>query len=1261
MDGGLRARLAAARLLGWLAEQDAPRPATATPVDRLAELLGLQLALFHPTTRREGTYGWLEPGENLIFLRQDLAPPVRRFTLAHEIGHAILHRAGGLEKLPGTLAVPPAQDLLMPESSAECEDSDLESPLVAPGGGEEILRPGEAYSARAQRESEANLFAANLLLPDDRLLVRYLDRAGQSTAFAGSRRGAITRALAHEFGVSEDVVLRSLAALLQTGSLFSTEPSYNSSTETGTSPQRRQLDASQWRAASTEAPALVVAGPGTGKTSTLVGRVSYLVEERNIPPDGILALTFSNKAAGELRERLASLFQPSMRTQERLLAPMPMPTVSTLHAFCADLIRRYAPLLGLRPDFRLISETEGYFLLRQLAGELELRHYQPLAAPTLHFPALLAAISRAKDELAGPERYASLAESMVARARTAEERTAAERAIEVAMVYRSYQSKLDARGDADFGDLIRLAVQLLTERPEILVQVQTRYQEVLVDEFQDINRAMGVLLHILTGGASALWAVGDADQAIYRFRGASPANLAQFTTDYPEARVETLRRNYRSAPEILVAAAGVAGAVLGGKRAPLEAARGGNDSGEAAVTLATAPDEPAELAGLAMNIQRRASLGRALSDQVVLCRTRRQCQRVASALETVGIPSRTTTSLLEKETVKDIVGVLSLLGDLSGSGLLRAGNIPDHSFSKQEARVILVFARATHRVPVVVLLHHLHSVDTLTPAGRKGLSTLAHIVAEMRQASGIFIAIARYIFSYTRIGQHLLSQLVPAGSQHGASSTPGSSGGADIASVAQLLGLARAFEDQQHAQRVTTGQTQPIDWAGFLEYLRVLLVLRQETSPEDRPGTPEDSVRVLTVHASKGLEFPVVYLPGLADRRFPMQRHGASVPLLPGLSQDEIFSEHDPSAHLAEEACLFYVALTRARDEIVLSRAEYYGRMRYKASPFLAPIQDALGERLAVEQWIPGGTLPAVSSVIRETAPALAAAPSSRAEPSTVPVRHSEVETYQRCPRQYAYRYVYQLQPREIGLATLRHALHAALHSLQQRFLRQRRRSAAGQPVPVSLQQALLLFEKEWTKRLDQERLVQSGTDGESDTSQLAQAGSISGDAFLELYRRHGRQVIERAWTELAAQQSQQPENGTDGVVFDAPLTHFEEQVTVQVKGRELSVVLDRVERGGAPLRLVRHRLGNSTPGNLDLHSLFYVLAAQESGAVATELYSHNLTTGEMDHVTLDERRLAKLREELDAVLAGIESGSYPPKPDPNTCQSCPFVLICPA
>ncbi|HEU5438043.1 MAG TPA: ATP-dependent helicase, partial [Ktedonobacterales bacterium] len=1083
MEDAQRPRKVAERLLEWLAVEGEAwlesAAGAATPLDRLAVRIGLDVATFHPGGRRAETLGWLEPDENLVYLREGLSETARRFTLAHEIGHALLHRPGGLARLleSGTLATPEGNsDGELPG----CAAPDLDVPADFFASGDETLTPSQAYSARARRESEANAFASHLLLPAERLRRAYLARTRRAPGYAA------LRSLAREFGVSQDVLLRRLAALLAPPADVADDqrPAEGEGTRVEGA---AALDRWQREAAEAAAPALIVAGPGTGKTSTLVGRVAYLVRERGVAPERVLALTFSNKAAREMRERLERLLRPPVSGADAGLPEHPLPTVSTIHAFCGDLLRRYAPLAGLRPDFRLITETDGYLLLRSLAPALDLDHYQPLAAPALHFPTLLGAISRAKDELVGPEEYAEAARALREGARTPEEIEAAERAEEVARVYAAYQAAVAARGDADFGDIVRLAVGLLRAHPDVLAEVRAEHEHVVVDEFQDINRAMGVLLRLLSGPEGGLWAVGDANQAIYRFRGASPANLARFNEEYPAAHVHTLRRNYRSVPAVLEAASAVACAALDSPDATLEPAR--ETAGGPAITLAAAADEGRELAGLVAAIQERADAGRPLGEQVVLCRTRRQCQRVAAALAEAGLETHLAAPLLEEPDVKDVLAVISLAAGDSGMGLLRAGSFADHSFSPADARTLLRVARERHVAPLTLLNGDLREIEGLSAKGRRGLRRLSRIVARLRQAPDTVTGLARYAFGLTSLGRRLL-----AGVAEGDDALS-----SRAAHLAQLLALANAYEDQRRAAEPAAGarRHKGADWTGLLDYVRVVSVLRQEAGGQQETPGEGGGVRVLTVHASKGLEFPVVYLPGLADRRFPMQRRAQAAPLPPGLG--DIMPGAD--THLAEEACLFYVAVTRARDELVLSHAEQYGRMRYKPSPFLAPLIQRLGADLRRVAW----TRRDQPEVVRRAAAEPRRRPREERLPVVVgqPVRAGALETYNRCPRQYAYRYVYRLAPREVGLATLRQALHETLAIV-------RAREAAGDS--YTLGGALAAFEATWEAAMRQE-----ADEAEVEERDL----SARRAAFVDLYRRHGRAVIERLWAELSGADSE--------------------------------------------------------------------------------------------------------------------------------------------
>ncbi|MBV9614396.1 MAG: UvrD-helicase domain-containing protein, partial [Ktedonobacteraceae bacterium] len=976
MDTGMRLMVeeAARLLLQRFRQEYECASEDRTPLDELINWLGLRIGTFHPDDEPEGTYGYVDPdeSENLIWLCRDLPETFRRFTLAHELGHVVLHCHSNerVQYLLGDLTTSIRlydEQQRTPAVSHEdpCHNTDVQENMqLDQEQFQDALGIGQYYDPRSQREIAANIFAAELLMPFERVYARYLEVQTQPAS------------LASIFGVSNAAMLNRLVGMLNR-----TWQSSNQTQQSESVPQQGELSAQgggeyrgggelaplrggeggnqgkkrydefQRAAIESPTPALIVAGPGSGKTSTLIGRIEYIIQKLEVPPQSILALTFSRKAAQEMEERLQSLLGGDVRTRYAL------PEVSTFHAFCANVLRQYATLIGLREDFTLIDEAEGYFLLRQMSNEMHLHHYQKLQAPAYYFPDILKAISRAKDELISPEEYAQLAQQMFEQAFNEEMQQKAEKAQEIASIYALYQQALARRGDSDFGGLLTLTIQLFHEHPEILQEQQQKYQHILVDEFQDVNRASGVLLRELAGEDQHVWVVGDANQAIYRFRGASPANISQFTTDFPGAVVLPLSKNYRSRPDLVTLAEAFRCVQLElgqvpGKNEPVRLTHP-----DTYVTLAKASDEASELAGLVKDIRYKQSNGFAYKDMIVLCRTRAQVQKVSRTLAKAGLPVIDRGGVLEQEHIKDILSLLLLLTNASGMGILRATRSFAHPLSQSDIEALLLAAREQKSSPGM-LIYNGEAPSGMSVQGRHALLRLADTLQALQRAPDLWSLLAQYLFIETDLVRNLLSN------------RESKQNSAILADYETLLQLARHY-DQQALRRglhdsemkgsddVPAGQRVPLQECikGFLEYVSLLVLLRQDGSTrqgsEESNGTESDIIRVMTVHASKGLEFPVVYMPGLVQRRFPLQARSSPVEAPAGMLPEE---STGATASESGEACLFYVGVTRARDQLVLSYSERYGKIKYKRSPYIDALEAGLAnERMTKLHWESAG------------------------------------------------------------------------------------------------------------------------------------------------------------------------------------------------------------------------------------------------------------------------------------------------------------------
>ena len=615
-------------------------------------------------------------------------PGERAQLVAHEIGHACVHA-----------------------SSSTCTSTDIDpsrSTEVAPVG----LQRVEDYGARERRELQANVFAREFLFP--RSLARRLH--------AGEYLGAAE--IAEKTGLSKHVIRQQIFDAL----LLPPPPEAMIETE-----QRVPLpDSSQNRAAAHRgSPFQLQAGPGTGKTSTLVKRVQSLLAE-GIDPAAILILTFSNRAAGELAERLTAIVSDVA----------PHIWIGTFHAFGLDLVRRYHDQSGLSADPPLFDRSDAIEVLEEILPTLPLVHYRNLWDPAMILREIVGAISRAKDEMTGPPRYRALAQAMLDRARDDDARVAAEKCLEIASLYELYEQALRNHGGVDFGDLIMRPALLLEATPTLRAVLQLRHRHVLVDEYQDVNRASGRLLRALVGDGKRLWVVGDSRQAIYRFRGASSANMALFNAEYDHATVDRLSVNYRSTCQVVNTFQSVAshmGASKGMLPLALTPDRGSSPTVPEIRVFDTLEQEEE---GVAASVRELEAAGIHLRNQAVLCRSNRRLNEIASALEARGIPVLHLGSLFERDEVRDLLALLSLAVDRFGDGLARVGAMARYGLPLQD---VFLVTRRLRESDQNVLKADLPNTPGLSPVGASGLSLLARDLSGLSASTSAWEFISAYL------------------------------------------------------------------------------------------------------------------------------------------------------------------------------------------------------------------------------------------------------------------------------------------------------------------------------------------------------------------------------------------------------------------------------------------------------------------------------------------------------------------------------------
>lgn len=700
-------------------------------------------------------------------------------------------------------------------------------------------------------------------------------------------------------------------------------------------------------------PLLIVAGAGTGKTTVITRRIAYLIDQKLAKPDEILALTFTDKAAGEMQERVD------------LLLPMGYVDtwISTFHSFCERILKTHALDIGLSNDFELLDGTRQWILVYNNFDKFNMDYYRPLGNPGKFIGGLLSHFSKCKDEMITPEEYLGYAEGLrlfgdsaegvvspfMGSNRTADKsanyteisKVEISRLQEVANAYHVYQKLLLDGNFLDFGDLINYTLSLFQKRPQILKYYQDKFKFLMVDEFQDTNFAQYELVKMLSGNSEPvadasglhnqtgnkmaaggrryngnITVVGDDDQSIYKFRGASVSNILKFKEDYPKLKEITLVENYRSCKEILDLAYKFIQQNNPDRleiKLKINKELKPNVKEAGAVEILEAPDLSAELNEVVKKILKLKTEKNTWNDFAILIRSNSAAKQLLPVLAASEIPHTflANTGLYKKPIILDLVAYLKLLNNVHDSfSLYRVLNIPMFKLGVDDIANILEFSRKK-TLSLYETLDQLKTSAQLNELARKKLELLLenlhkhHGLAQSKSAAETIVEIIKDLKMAERVEEETLEN----------------------AENRELI--------EQFYKKIESFETEHKDKSvhNFLSQLELEEEAGDEGKINFNPNEGPESLKVMTIHSAKGLEFENVFVINLVDKRFPTLGKKDPIEIPKELIKD-ILPQGD--FHLQEERRLFYVAVTRAKKNLFLTWAkDYGGKLSKKPSQFL--------------------------------------------------------------------------------------------------------------------------------------------------------------------------------------------------------------------------------------------------------------------------------------------------------------------------------------
>ncbi len=793
-------------------------------------------------------------------------------------------------------------------------------------------------------------------------------------------------------------------------------------------------------------PLLIIAGAGTGKTTVVTERIKYLIEKDLAKPSEILALTFTEKAAREMEERV-DVALPYGYTNM---------WISTFHSFCDRILRAEILNIGLDSRYRLMTEAQTVQFIRKHLFEYDLNYFRPLGNPTKFISGMMQHFSRLQDEDISPQEYldwVNLKFKIKNIKLSAEEKAEADKYTELARAYKKYEELKTKDGLMDFGDLIYKTLQLFRSRPNVLVEYLKQFKYMLVDEFQDTNYSQNELIKLLAGTEKNITVVGDDDQAVYKFRGASVSNIVQFRKSFPETKVIVLSKNYRSNQEILDKSYEL---IQHNNPDRLEVVENVNKKLVSQIIDKTSGKHTDEVISfihkdrveneadsVAKEIKSLISNHKSLTfgDIAILVRANNHSDPFIRAFQRNGVPYQFLGPgrLFRQEEIIDLVSYLKVLYNIDDSTSLFKVLQNDHFEISQKDLIRLTSFSKKYNLSLFETAARVtdetvedETESYITDDGKEKIKNILlmiekHLLLVKTESAG---QILYFYLQDTGLLQNLLNPDDPNSQKR-------------AANISKLFDKLKTYEVENEDAKVPA----------VVEYIELSTELGESPLAANEDWTKINAVNILTVHSAKGLEFSVVFLVNLVSQRFPTIERREQIPI-----PTEIIKEVLPVGdfHLQEERRLFYVGMTRAKNYLYLTAADYYGegKREKKLSPF---IFESLGDQVISSEK-------AINNI--EQLSFLDYKPVEYSTPSTDHssqsadlhidyLSYSQIDTFNICPLHYKLRYILRVPTAPSASQSFGTSIHATLKNFY---------SAVKSGQKPGLKLLFEIFENNWIK-----------------------------------------------------------------------------------------------------------------------------------------------------------------------------------------------------